>query len=168
MVVTSITVPLHPECNGCNYIHYMTNYMLSMRLMSWYTYMYCTFKLYVHVYRMRIYLYKQVYTMSVPCTDVFIHQDSSTVRLTRRLNQSLENLRLKRSPCRGGTCQPQPHCRLAGSRLHGSKNLAAQSVAGCRWRAPIHNRRNWSHHQASLHQTSSSSQLIPRGLLARL
>ncbi len=33
MVVTSITVPLHPGCNSCNYysdIHYMTNYIMML------------------------------------------------------------------------------------------------------------------------------------------
>ena len=29
----SITVPLHPACKTCNYIHYMLNYMLPMMLM---------------------------------------------------------------------------------------------------------------------------------------
>jgi hypothetical protein len=33
-VVTSITVPLHPGCNACNYMHYMTNYMLPKMLMQ--------------------------------------------------------------------------------------------------------------------------------------
>ena len=35
MVVTSITVQSQPEpgCNSCNYIHYMTNYMLPKVLM---------------------------------------------------------------------------------------------------------------------------------------
>lgn len=33
MVVVSITVPLHPACKTCNYIHYMLNYMLPMMLM---------------------------------------------------------------------------------------------------------------------------------------
>jgi hypothetical protein len=38
MLVVSITVPLHPACKTCNYIHYMLNYMLPMMLMCmcWY------------------------------------------------------------------------------------------------------------------------------------